>query len=350
MSKLTNPTELIDRYLQAVRFWLPKDAQDDLLSELGEDLHSQIEEKQAEVGRAVNEDEVSAILKRCGQPMLVAARLGPQRSLIGPALFPIYRFVLQMVLFWVLVPVFLFIVGPANISSSASWTDATVATFGELFYGWFLSASIITLVFAVVERVHVPIAACKWDPRSLPPVHPAERKKSVASLVCEVMGAYLGLIWLVLLPHYPWLILGPAAVFLKAAPMLHVFYQPLVALSVIVLLRNIVIVMRPHWTRFPLPSLLIYELLMFTLLTLVLKAAGSPHGGEWYPFVVLTESARTSAQYAKVPMIVNLSILISILIWWFSTGIAIIVHAWQLLALRREKKTQPHPAASLNAN
>lgn len=30
------------------------------------------------------------MLKRCGSPMMVAGRLGPQRHLIGPALFPIY--------------------------------------------------------------------------------------------------------------------------------------------------------------------------------------------------------------------------------------------------------------------
>jgi len=35
-----NPMELIDRYLQAVRFWLPK-SQHDLALELAEDLHSQ---------------------------------------------------------------------------------------------------------------------------------------------------------------------------------------------------------------------------------------------------------------------------------------------------------------------
>ena len=40
-----NSTELIDRYLQAVRFWLPRTSrQEDVLAELGEDLRSQIED------------------------------------------------------------------------------------------------------------------------------------------------------------------------------------------------------------------------------------------------------------------------------------------------------------------
>ena len=40
-SPSANATELIERYLQAVRFWVPKThRQEDLLTELGEDLRS----------------------------------------------------------------------------------------------------------------------------------------------------------------------------------------------------------------------------------------------------------------------------------------------------------------------
>ena len=70
MSKAKDPRELIDRYLQAVRFWLPKSRkQEELIAELGEDLRSQVEEKEAEISRAINDAEVSEILKRCGAPM-----------------------------------------------------------------------------------------------------------------------------------------------------------------------------------------------------------------------------------------------------------------------------------------
>jgi hypothetical protein len=40
MSTPKNPLELVDRYLQAVRFWLPRAEQEDLTAELGEDLRS----------------------------------------------------------------------------------------------------------------------------------------------------------------------------------------------------------------------------------------------------------------------------------------------------------------------
>jgi hypothetical protein len=36
--------ELIDRYLQAVKFWLPKQQKLDIIAELSEDIYAQIEE------------------------------------------------------------------------------------------------------------------------------------------------------------------------------------------------------------------------------------------------------------------------------------------------------------------
>src|SRR2546427_8606283 len=101
-SSKKNPTELVERYLQAVRFWLPKAQQEDILAELSEDLRSQIEEKETELGRPLDEAEMAAILKRCGSPIVVASRFQSQQYLIGPALFPVYKFVLKMVLLWIL--------------------------------------------------------------------------------------------------------------------------------------------------------------------------------------------------------------------------------------------------------
>lgn len=39
--------DLLARYLQAVGFWLPRAAKDDILAEISEDLHSQIDDRAA---------------------------------------------------------------------------------------------------------------------------------------------------------------------------------------------------------------------------------------------------------------------------------------------------------------
>lgn len=96
--------DLLNRYIQAVRFWLPRSQQDDVSAELAEDICSQMEEQEAKLGRKLTELEVASILKKRGRPMLVANRYRPQQYLIGPALFPIYRFVLMIVALCYLVP------------------------------------------------------------------------------------------------------------------------------------------------------------------------------------------------------------------------------------------------------
>src|ERR1043166_7645287 len=96
--------ELIERYLQAVKFWLPKEQKQDIIAELSEDIYSQVEEKESALGRKLNHLEVEGILLQRGRPVLVANRYQPQRYLIGPVLFPIYTFVLKMIALGYLLP------------------------------------------------------------------------------------------------------------------------------------------------------------------------------------------------------------------------------------------------------
>src|SRR6266849_1842434 len=112
--------DLLNRYLQAVKFWLPKKQKEDIIAELSEDIRSQIEDREAELGRKLNESEVAAILKQRGRPVLVANRFLPQEHLIGPVLFPIYLFVLKIVAAFYMVPWILVWIGLAISRASHS--------------------------------------------------------------------------------------------------------------------------------------------------------------------------------------------------------------------------------------
>jgi hypothetical protein len=348
-SSSRNPMELVDRYLQAVRFWLPKSShQEDLIAELGEDLRSQIEEKETELGRALDKEEVAEILKRCGNPAVVGSRLGPNRYLIGPALYPTYQFVLKMVLFWILVPVFIFIVGPVNLANAGgAWGSAVGTTLADLWLGLFIAAGIVTLVFAIVERAQVDVgAACKWDPLKLPPVQKQERKTSLVQTVCELAFNVFGLVWLLLVPQHPWMLLGPAAAFLKLAPFWHAFYLPMVVLAIAIILRSAVILARPQWTWFPLSTQLLQTVLTLILLNFMINAASQTPGGEWYPFLTLADSVRNSAHYVRIVAIVNVSVLISLACAWIGVCIGGIVQTWQFLKyIRKQISHARHPAS-----
>jgi hypothetical protein len=348
--KSANATDLIDRYLQAVRFWLPKtNRQGDLLEELGEDLHSQIEDKEAELGHPLDKPEMAAILTRCGSPMMVAGRLGPQRHLIGPALFPIYGFVLKMVLLWILLPIFVFILGPVNLANSGGdWALALLNTFGNLWSGLFIAAGIITLVFAIIERTNTHLGTeIKWDPLKLPPVRKDEPKPSRLKAVCEFWFNIFGLVWLLLVPQYPFLILGPAAAFLKAAPLMHSFYVPFVLLSVFAVARSGITLARPQWAWFPLLSQLLHSVLMLILLHYIVAAiTRSPSA---YPFLALQDAVRESPKYIKIAAIVNVSILISVAGAWLGLSIAAIAQTWEFLRYLRKRASAPHQIAPIGA-
>lgn len=333
MSTPTNPLELVERYLQSVRFWLSKNQrQEDVLAELGDDLRSQIEEKEAEFGRPLEKQEVAEILKRCGPPMVVAGRLSPKRYLIGPTLFPIYTFVLKMVLLWIMVPVFVLIVGPATLGTyHGDWGKAIGVTIGNLWSGSFVAAGVITLVFAILERTHaIAQVGCKWDPLKLPPVRKQERKPSLLQTVCDLAFNFIGLIWLLLLPHNPFLIFGPAAAFLKPGPIWHAFYLPIVGVVVFALLRSAITLARPQWTWWPALGNVLQNVFVLTILKLMLDAMGPGPNAAWHPFVVL-QQAEVTAQSIRVAAIVNVSVLLGLLGTWVGLCIAIPIQTWQLM-------------------
>src|SRR5271165_7025450 len=92
--------ELLDRYLEAVRRHLPWKRQDDIIAELRANLEAQAEEREASLGRPITEAEAQEWVRHLGPPFLMAARYGPQQYLIGPGLYPTFRYVLRLGLTW----------------------------------------------------------------------------------------------------------------------------------------------------------------------------------------------------------------------------------------------------------
>jgi hypothetical protein len=347
--------ELLDRYLQAVRFWLPKAHQQDIIAELSEDLRSQIEDKETELGRPLNDDEVESILKRCGTPMLVASRYRPQTQLIGPALFPIYTFVMKLVLLWSMVPVFIVIVGPAMILSSNDRVSALFQVLSTLWTAWFISAGIITLLFAVLERTQAKLHIFeKWDLRSLPAVKKQDQTPSRTHSIFEIVFSMIGLLWLLAVPNYPFLIFGPAFAFLKAAPLWHTFYLPLVILSAMQLTYQIISLVRPQWDWFPAAARLLTTFLTIIVLDLIISAGNTPGTG-WHQFVVLSNMVQNPAQANHVDIshlnrivaIVNVSVLLSLLGSWLGFCIAGVIQTWELMRKLRKRSSPACGAAMM---
>jgi hypothetical protein len=149
--------ELLDRYLQAIKFWLPKAQQDDIIAELSEDIRSQIEERETELARTLTKPELEAILKQRGSPVLVASKYLPQQHLIGPVLFPIYKFVLKIVALCYLVPWLLVWIGFMSFDPRYRATHSLgrdlLGAWGSLWLTAIVLIGSVTIAFALLERL-----------------------------------------------------------------------------------------------------------------------------------------------------------------------------------------------------
>lgn len=196
--------DLLDRYLQAVKFWLPRDQQDDIIAELGEDICSQVEEQESEVGHKLTNSEMEAILKQRGRPLLVAEKYLPNRFLIGPVLFPAYRFVLKLVLACYIVPWVAVWGAFMMLDMSYRIQHSGFGIARDAFTLWVIALNaftVVTIVFAVLERAKDQSWLFdQWSPGKLPPVRNVEQISRFSSAVELVFGiAFFTFWWLKIL-------------------------------------------------------------------------------------------------------------------------------------------------------
>ncbi|HLZ73502.1 HAAS signaling domain-containing protein [Phenylobacterium sp.] len=88
--------DLVNEYLRAVAALLPRAQRDDIIAELRDTILTRIEEREADLGRPLTDDEVEAVLREVGHPVVIAARYaeGPQH-VVGPTLYPYWLFAVK---------------------------------------------------------------------------------------------------------------------------------------------------------------------------------------------------------------------------------------------------------------
>lgn len=309
--------QIVERYLESVKNCLPKEQVDDIIKELSENISSQIEDKEAELGRSLTESEVEAILKQHGHPLLVASRYRHEQrnfsfgeQIVGPALFPFYIRVLKFNLGLTSLVVLI-------IFAALFAAGQRISTLPEVLgFQLLIQFAIVTLIFWAMDKRFTRFPD-KWDPRKPYGIrHPAEavplgeprisRTKSISQFV----GLLVGLLWLRLVRQMPVLIFGPAAAFLSPSSFWNQFYGPLVALILFGLIQAGISVARPDWVRLHYGMRVATRLGGLALCYFVLRAGS---------LIVVDPGAGPGAQ--RVAQIVNQTVTYSIL---FTVVISII--------------------------
>ena len=239
--------QLIDRYLQSVKWMLPRKQQEDVVRELNDEILSRAEEKETALGRPLNEDEQVAVLKQMGHPMLVASRYRTQRYLINPTIFAVYWTVLRLILAIVFVAMAIAAVSVAAAGQGLSQALGIILRYpltALSVFAW------VTTIFVILDIVQVKFDFFgKWDPRTLPKLSKKKPRHSmIESVVGLMLGTIFGVWWLVGLKHQFW-IFGPGVAVMRFGPVWQTIYPLFVVLVVFSAIRGSVDVARPGWER-----------------------------------------------------------------------------------------------------
>lgn len=284
--------ELLDRYLNFIRILLPRPKQRDIIAELSEDLRAQIADREAELGRSLNESELEAILKQCGHPLLVAARYQAQQQLIGQPFYPLYVFGLKLVQ-WVLFP-FLLVVGVVLAMFRAHPATAFIEAIGDAFAGAVYSVGLLTIVFVVLERLQTRLTFLEdWRPRDLPkvPVIPDQTLIPRADSCGAFLGCAAFLAWWTGLLHIPQ---TPKLEFLSPIP--GEFFWPVLLLFAAEMVLHAVNLFLPWWTRKRAAVKVLIDVYAVSLGVALLRV---------WPWFALKMPSEPAAKLAQVEVIVN---------------------------------------------
>jgi hypothetical protein len=336
--------ELLDRYLQAVGFWLPKAQQNDIISELADDLRSQIEDKESSLGREINEDELAAILQHAGHPMRVAARYKKQQSLIGPALFPLYKFVLMIVTLGYLVPwLMAWLARLALVVFAPAYRPNHVLTviggWGAFWTNIFIIFGIVTLLFAILERVQSNASFLdKWDPRKLPRAPKPKPRVSRVESVFGLVFSIFFVVWWLSLPYYGHIVFDRLDGALALNPALRVYFLPALVPTLVLIVQQCINLFRPQWTWLRALFMLLADVITLVIVAAVIKTS---------PYLVLIETAKDASRYARALPMLNQIIawsLISLLVGIF---VVMVIHTYLAARELRRIRNASHTQASI---
>jgi hypothetical protein len=206
--------ELFDRYLKLVKFFLPRAQQDDIIRELSEDIQSQVEEKEAILGRPLNKAEQQELVGQLGHPALLAGRYGPRRQLIGAELFPFYWLVLRLAL-------------GANLLAQCLATAIALAgdrpvnpilRLVSAAFALFATFGVVTIVFAALDYSRPnAIFRRRWDPSRLS-AETIGRVRRESHPISRLVWGVLFVAWWIAARRFPALVLGAGADVFRLGP------------------------------------------------------------------------------------------------------------------------------------
>jgi hypothetical protein len=338
--------QLLDRYLTAIKFWLPKKQSADIVAELEANLRAELDDRAAALGRPLTEDEIAAILKAHGAPILVASRYQQDprtvtfgRQLIGPIVFPFYCTAIKVTLLLLLIP--------GIVPAVVLGTQAQGRPFSQLGHAliriaWLSLPALllVTLVFAAIDfAIHrFGILERKdWDPRQLPAAARQTKQVKRSSSIAGIIIQSLFIVWWWNHGSIPYLVINGSGARLQVASVVASLYAPVLVILFINLAQHWINLMEPDWRWLPPAATVITSALglacLYPLLgTSPLISLSQPDGMPLNP--------RTVLEIQRVVALCLTSLWIGICVVGAISAWRLVAILWQSLPRDRSRPTQ----------
>ncbi len=321
--------QLLDRYLTAVKFWLPKAQRDDIAAELAANLQAEIDDRAAALGRPLTDDEIAALLKPHGSPLLAASRYHEGdgkvtfgRQLIGPVVFPFYWLALKVTLLLLLIPA---VVPALSIDASTNYPREM----GHIIYRMG-SLALPTLFFVTLAFAAFDLALHKfhylenwsrdWDPRKLPSSDRQLRQIPRFTSLAGIVVQSIVILWLLGHSSIPYLVLTHESARLFFAPIWASLYLPILLVSFICLAQHWINLVEPDWYWLPPVTGLLTSILGLLILYRLLGS---------HALTSFSAFGELPAGAGKAPELRQLLTLGLVSLWY---GILVVgaIYAWRL--------------------
>ena len=173
-------------------------------------------------------------------------------------------------------------------------------TIGVTTFGW------VTLVFALLDLNLPRLLEHAWADLKVVALPRPEGKGRRWTLLAEIVGGTIFLIWWLAIPQSPVLLFGPAAAFLAPAPIFHQLYVPITAIWLASLVVLWAVLLRPDWARVRTIGRFLTDGLSLVLASILLRADA---------VVQLAPGVEATDKLVEVVRFINTQARIVVLIW-----------------------------------
>ncbi len=242
-------TDLVERYLAAVQRRLLEDTAKDIVAELREALSAQIEAREEALGRAASADEIAAILKAYGHPVVVASRYAVHDYVIGPNYYAWFWHV-QRIAVGLAIAITFGIVAIRALDADAP-VSAVMRGFGSALHAAIFTFGVVTVLFVLAERQKLDMKwAERWNPKDLPRENIRKTRSLFESAISLFFDLVFIMFWLGFIPFPNEMPLrNDASVEVVLSPAWAAVYWPVLMLAVLAAVGHAHDLVRPAWNR-----------------------------------------------------------------------------------------------------